>query len=78
MTWTSEEKGKSSKDLCFMFEATDLSIVKVSSYRVKLAGRLFSFPFFPIGKTCKVSVGQPRRRNAWESIHKKIMRFAFS
>ena len=29
-----------------MFEATDLSIIRVSSYRVKLAGRLFSFSFF--------------------------------
>ena len=41
MTQTSKEKGKSSKDLCFMYEATELSIVKVSSNRARLARRRF-------------------------------------
>ena len=41
MTQTSKEKGKSSKDLCFMYEATELRIVNVSSYRARLARRRF-------------------------------------
>lgn len=73
-----KEKDKSPKDLCSTNEATKLSILKVSSYRVKLAGwgkvhyQFPSFYLIPKEKTSKVSVGHLRGENVGESIHKKL------